>query len=92
MSREAPFGSGHVLKARDTSVFGSLGAEYRMEFGKNFSGAVRGGYSTHLKDIDGLKGLTAGMGLGFGWMTFDFAWIPFGDLGQTFRYSLSARF
>jgi hypothetical protein len=81
-----------VLKARDTSVFVSMGAEYRRRFDEKLSGALRGGWSSHIKDIEGLNGVAAGFGLGLGPVDFDFAWVPFGDLGQTFRYSLAVRF
>ncbi|MBI5202430.1 MAG: hypothetical protein HY925_13950, partial [Elusimicrobia bacterium] len=31
-------------------------------------------------------------GIKFHRAAFDFAWVPFGDLGNTFRYSLTIRF
>lgn len=80
------------VKYRDTDFFVSAGAEYSKEFTENFAGALRGGYTTHYKDIDGLQGVAAGAGIRYARLNFDFAWVPFGDLGNTFRYTLSVRF
>lgn len=80
------------VKYRDTDFFVSVGGEYSREFMKNFSGALRGGYTTHYKDIDGLKGIAGGAGIRYARLNLDFAWVPFGDLGNTFRYTLSVRF
>jgi hypothetical protein len=30
--------------------------------------------------------------MGYKNVSFDFAWVPFGDLGNTFRYSLLLKF
>lgn len=100
----ATFGAGwHVLpkrlrveldlsKYRDTDPFFSSGGEYLQAFGEGFSGALRAGYSSQRKDNAGLNGVSLGMGVNFHRASFDFAWVPFGDLGNTFRYSLLIRF
>ncbi len=79
-------------KYRDTDVFFGLGGEYTHPFNDNISGALRFGYSSLRKDIDGLNGIALGGGLSFYKASFDFAWQPFGVLGDTFRYSLIVRF
>ncbi len=77
---------------RDHRVMLSLGGEYRRPVGQGMSAALRAGYNSANTDPDGLTGVVAGAGLGYGNMEFDFAWIPFGDLGNTFRYSLQLKF
>jgi len=74
----------------DNKPNANLGIEYCFKFG-NFSFPLRAGYKTlnDFKTIDGL-----GTGLGIGWKKFslDFAWVPYGDLGNTFRISFIAKF
>ncbi|MCX5794329.1 MAG: PorV/PorQ family protein [Elusimicrobia bacterium] len=79
-------------KYRDTDVFFGLGAEYTHAFNEGIAGALRGGYSSLRKDNDGLNGVALGGGISFYKATFDFAWQPFGVLGDIFRYSLIVRF
>jgi Type IX secretion system protein PorV len=81
-----------VMRARDTNAWVEAGGEYKRALGGGFRGALRAGYSTHATQIDGFTGFTTGFGLGMGPVDLDFAWIPFGELGQTFRYSLEVRF
>ncbi len=56
------------------------------------TGALRAGYTSARRDGEGLNGVTLGAGLGFHRAKFDFAWLPFGTLGNTFRYSLLVKF
>jgi hypothetical protein len=81
-----------ATKYRDSDLFGSLGGEYTHPFSENVSAALRFGYSSQRKDIDGLNGMALGGGLNFHKASFDFGWQPFGVLGNTFRYSLLVRF
>lgn len=81
-----------AAKYRDTSVFGSLGAEYKHHFNTAVSGALRAGYTTHYRDTGGMAGLALGGGVQFHKAGFDIAWLPFGTLGNTFRYSLIVKF
>ncbi|MFH1722998.1 MAG: PorV/PorQ family protein [Elusimicrobiota bacterium] len=77
---------------RDDAVRLGLGTEYRKRFGEVLSGSVRGGYNASNTDADGFDGVTFGAGVGYGRLDFDFAWIPFGELGNTFRYCVLVRF
>jgi long-subunit fatty acid transport protein len=43
-------------------------------------------------DVSGLKGFTAGLGTQFNGFSLDYAFVPFGDLGNTHRVSLSYKF
>ena len=55
--------------------------------------ALRFGYNTsHTKELGVLAGLTAGFGLRFLGQEFAYAWVPFGDLGDTHYFSLQLRF
>lgn len=81
-----------AVKYRDTGLFGALGAEYYHPLTKDIKAAFRGGYSSHYRDIAGLNGMAMGMGLTYQMVSFDFAWLPFGRLGDTFRYSLLLKF
>jgi hypothetical protein len=77
---------------RDRDFTFGLGAEYSREIVEGAQGAFRLGYSERSTDAEGLGGLTMGVGLGFKSFGFDFAWIPMGDLGNTFRYSFQVRY
>jgi len=81
-----------ITKYRDTDVFGALGGEYLHPFNDDIAGALRMGFTSHYRENPGLNELTLGAGLNFHRATFDFAWVPFGNLGNTFRYSLLIRF
>ena len=81
-----------LVKYRDTDLIIAGGGEYSRGFKNDLSAAMRLGYTTHNRDVDGLKGIAAGAGLRYSKVAFDFAWVPFGDLGNTFRYTISARF
>ncbi|UPT75047.1 MAG: PorV/PorQ family protein [Elusimicrobiota bacterium] len=79
-------------KARDASAYGSLGLEGRKSLSEGVGGAFRFGYTSARRDNGGLAGVTAGGGLQFQKAAFDFAWIPFGTLGDAFRFSLLVKF
>ena len=91
-SRENWLFSADVRVPRDNSAGLSLGGEYTQKFSKELSGSLRGGFNTSNRDADGLTGISLGGGIGYDHWSFDFAWVPFGDLGNTFRYSLVVRF
>jgi len=79
-------------KARDNDVYAALGMEGRRNLSEGVGGALRFGYTSARRDIGGLAGLAAGGGLAFNKANFDFAWIPFGSLGDAFRFSLLVKF
>lgn len=79
-------------KARDGDPYVALGVEGRKLLGESATGAFRFGYTSARKDNSGLNGITAGAGLAFPKASFDFAWIPFGTLGDAFRFSLLVKF
>jgi hypothetical protein len=79
-------------KARDSDLYGALGMEGRRQLSEGVGGALRFGYTSTRRDNGGLAGVTAGGGLSFNKANFDFAWIPFGSLGDAFRFSLLVKF
>lgn len=78
--------------AWDNRLRAAVGAEYNHPFSKNLRGVLRGGYNMQNTDAAGFTGPSFGAGLGLSEFAFDFAWVPYGNLGQTFRYSLQAKF
>jgi hypothetical protein len=55
--------------------------------------ALRAGYNTsHTKELGAIAGFTAGAALRFLGQEFAYAWVPFGDLGNTHYFSLLIRF
>ncbi len=66
------------------------GVEYGLE--KLFF--LRAGYQLPLSDtgIPGLTGLTAGLGLNLSSFSFDYAYLPYGDLGSSHRVSVGYNF
>jgi hypothetical protein len=82
-----------VAAPRDNATRFSAGMEYSRKIDHNFSAAVRYGYKTVSDEkLDGLAGLSAGAGVVFRQFKFDFAWVPYGLLGDSFRYALSVKF
>ena len=79
-------------KARDSDPYAALGMEAGRSLSEGVAGALRAGYTSSRRDNGGLNGVTAGGGLSFQKASFDFAWIPFGSLGNAFRFSLLVKF
>ncbi len=74
-----------VAKPQDNEIYYCLGAEWWL---RNVL-ALRVGYKTN-QDIR--KGITAGIGLKMGKTSIDYAYVPYGDLGNTHRISLGIKF
>ncbi|MDD2805964.1 MAG: PorV/PorQ family protein [Elusimicrobiales bacterium] len=76
--------------AYDERFYLDLGAEYQL----NKSLAFRAGYQVGRAqdELGGLTGLGAGLGLKFDRFSLDYAYVPFGDLGDTHRMTLGFNF
>lgn len=85
-------GSLEIEKPRDRGLLFGFGTEYRKAFGEKLFGAGRFGYTTRNSDAGGLSGVSFGLGLGYGNFDFDFALVPFGDLGNAYKYSMIVKF
>lgn len=94
------FGEKNLLNAaldlnlpRDNDAMVGAGAEYVRKFKWDISCAARAGYKTVSQEkLGGLSGLTGGFGVRWKEFGLDFAWVPYGDLGDTYRYSLMVKF
>ncbi len=80
-----------VIYPNDNDLIFGGGVEYALKFGNGGALALRTGYKTGV-DSGGLSGLGAGIGISYQMFGFDFAWTPYGDLGDAIRGSLSLKF
>ena len=76
----------------DSALLFGLGSEFRMEMGEGVMAACRAGYNTRAKDLGGLAGFAVGAGGSYGEVSLDYAFVPFGGLGNTHKISLSIDF
>jgi hypothetical protein len=83
--------SSDIILPRDSAVAVAFGGEYKTHLFDGISGALRSGYQTG-STVDGLNGVSVGAGLTLGRASFDFAWVPLGELGNSYRYSLHLKF
>ena len=84
--------SSDVIAPRDHQVGLALGTEYRQKVSGDVRLIGRGGYRTDSDVKNGLTGVSAGGGIQMGRVAFDFGWVPFGELGSTYRYALHVKF
>jgi hypothetical protein len=78
---------------RDDDPYVAMGTEYRLPLPGGWGFTGRMGYSSQtLGDVSGVAGLTMGVGLGARGLAFDYAFAPYGGLGITNRFSVSAKF
>lgn len=77
----------------DAAPYPSLAGEFTQPFGEASKGQIRVGYNLkRTRGLEGLAGLAAGGGLDLDRFRFDYAWVPFGELGTTHRITIAARF
>jgi len=89
-----------LIFASDVDTFGNkinfrFGSEYTfipvLKWGLRI--AARAGYKMGtISDLGALSGLSAGLGLAWKAYGMDYAWVPYGDLGNTHRISLNVKF
>ena len=70
----------------------AAGAQYNYFFDDLLSIACRAGLNTTTKDVPGISGISIGFGITYDSFTFDYAFLPMGDLGDTHRLSISSNF
>ena len=86
------FCEGEIVAYLDTVTEARAGFEFtlsrviKLRAGCNYPLADNGLGSFPLVD------LTAGLGFNMGQFSFDYAWVPYGDLGQTHRFTLTKKF
>lgn len=81
-----------IVAPSDSDTWFSAGSEYSKKMGKNLIGSVRAGYSSSMRDLGGSRGFAMGFGLIYSGYSFDYAYTPYGKLGNTSRFSLSVSF
>lgn len=81
-----------VTAPNDNALIVGGGTEYNCKISDKVSIAGRVGYNSESKDVTGFKGLTAGIGGKYGDYALDYAFVPFGDLGDTHRISFGMKF
>ncbi len=78
---------------RGGNPYFNLGTEYGIWKDAVWSFAGRAGYSSYmLNSIDGFEGPSFGAGMGYHDLAVDYAFVPFGGLGQAQRISLTYDF
>lgn len=81
-----------VRAPRDDRPGICLGLETRLPLTESLNLAGRAGFNSAAMDPGGFSGVTLGGGAEFGHLGVDFAWVPYGELGNSFRYSVLLRF
>jgi len=77
---------------RGNGPYVAAGTEYLFPVRDSWSLAGRFGYSSQtLSDITGISGFSIGVGVGSKRLTFDYAFVPYGGVGITNRFSVSAK-
>lgn len=71
-------------------IYGGLGGEMQLNAPGGAQLFLRGGYHTRAQfgGLEGLRGLSVGLGAKLGNLGFDYAFVPFGFLGDTHRFSV----
>jgi hypothetical protein len=83
-----------MVAPRDSEPYFSLGGEYRLPIDPGLSFAVRMGWQNRAStvDLNGFADFSAGGGITLSKFTVDYAWVPYGVLGETHRFTFSYRF
>lgn len=77
---------------RDNDFYVNLGTEYRVLAGKNTDLFFRCGYDGRNKDVPGFNWINLGFGISYLDYVFDYAFVPYGDIGMTHRLSFGIKF
>ena len=84
-----------AIQYDDYDTFYAAGAELNISPSQDLMISLRGGINTRNKDssVKGSNNFSMGAGIKFGDVySFDYAFSPFGDLGDVHRFSLSVNF
>ena len=82
-----------VNMPRDNAPYFAIGTEYQLPALSSWSFAGRMGYNSQtLNDVTGVAGCSVGIGMSSRGLSVDYAFAPYGGLGITNRFSISAKF
>jgi hypothetical protein len=85
--------SADVVFPRGDQPYAALGTEYVLASAKGLTFTGRAGYNSQTATaVTGLTGASFGAGFGFDKFCLDYAFVPFGGLGQAQRISLTYNF
>lgn len=77
----------------DNDPYLGVGTEYNVPVSETMGFALRAGYNSRTtSEVDGVTGVTAGVGFSYQKMTLDYGFVPLGDVGLTHRVSLGYKF
>ncbi len=77
---------------KDNEFYFNLGTQYSIEVADDLKFALRAGYEGRNKDIPGFNWINLGFGLEYLDFKFDYAFVPYGDIGMTHRFSFGIKF
>lgn len=81
-----------LVAPRGNNVYGAGGVEYRRGWSRTLTGSLRAGYNsltTANGPPGGLHAASFGVGVELTGFSFDYAVVPFGDLGATHQLSIN---
>lgn len=76
----------------DNDFYFNFGTEYNVYSNKKTDILIRAGYDGRNSDIPGFNWLNLGFGINYLDYVFDYAFVPYGDIGMTHRFSFSIKF
>ena len=73
---------------RAAGAYVAGGAEWAVVHSPSAGLALRSGYTTRRSRTGGLSGASFGLGIAVKSISFDYAWLPFGELGDSHMFTL----
>ncbi|HOL62191.1 MAG TPA: PorV/PorQ family protein [Elusimicrobiales bacterium] len=80
-----------MVLPNDSDFYFSLGTAYRKKFSE-MNMVLRAGYNGLNSDVSGFSGFNFGVGFEFSKISIDYAFMPYGDMGEGHRIGLSFAF
>ena len=77
---------------KDNEFYFNFGTQYSIEIADDLNFALRAGYEGRNKDIPGFNWINLGFGFEYLDFKFDYAFVPYGDIGMTHRFSFGIKF
>jgi len=82
-----------LIAPKDSVFYLSMGSEMKINIANKTTLFLRGGFNTrNLFDISGFKNITGGFGFKYKQYFVDYAFTPYGELGNIHRLSLSINY